>query len=695
MTYTSKLKEWGADVNERAEFPDGYRYTKENPPIVEFDNFLIHNLIEDVQHLVDLTNSIDPDNDGQVANAETVEGMAPEQLGGFKFIQAANPDEVKNGTTWFKDTAGLLYVSDGEDYDIRPEVGYDETSNFDGEEGFSVSHETPARTRLDAGSLKLINEQVVADFESGISPDHSAWSWSDTSGISHTGSRAEITSVGETYTPKLQRDVPVSQDLEFSFEVSEDTSNINDESIIRLDDEKGNRELEIQFNDGAGNVSLSDGTELLPEWTAGQTYAFEVDPDFDAGNLDVVIDGQTIISGRPMDATAISNIWFGSKTTDSGSTRSVYVDDVHTGAREYGEVVVSCPEPDSRIEGWDLLRFTRTFDGESVVVDVEDENGNTLVADIDSNEDLSTAVDAGTNPQIRVKLTRKNTSNDPSFDSLYRRWFLRPGDNGVNVYSFGEQIEENVYEFDFKTDAVSVEDGKVIVNPDYQYVNQDGDEITGSLSVSEDIDAGAVKQNGNTLVPTGLISMWSGSSSSVPSGWTLCDGSNGTPDLRDRFVVGAGDEYSSGDTGGENSVELSGNEIPSHTHGTGNFSINNTGGHSHNVSGNTSNGGSHNHGLAQYAGNSRYNAAVEVQYNEYDARNNNNNSNSYGTNYRNSVHGENLVSNSGNHSHNVSGNTSNDGNHSHNITGQTSSVGGNDAHENRPPYYALAFIMKL
>ena len=34
--------------------------------------------------------------------------------------------------------------------------------------------------------------------------------------------------------------------------------------------------------------------------------------------------------------------------------------------------------------------------------------------------------------------------------------------------------------------------------------------------------------------------LWSGSTSSVPSGWALCNGSNGTPNLRDRFVVGAG-----------------------------------------------------------------------------------------------------------------------------------------------------------
>jgi hypothetical protein len=53
-----------------------------------------------------------------------------------------------------------------------------------------------------------------------------------------------------------------------------------------------------------------------------------------------------------------------------------------------------------------------------------------------------------------------------------------------------------------------------------------------------------------TTIPTGMISLWYGAIGSVPSGWYLCDGSNGTPDLRNRFVVGAGSTYSVAATGG-------------------------------------------------------------------------------------------------------------------------------------------------
>lgn len=51
-------------------------------------------------------------------------------------------------------------------------------------------------------------------------------------------------------------------------------------------------------------------------------------------------------------------------------------------------------------------------------------------------------------------------------------------------------------------------------------------------------------------VPQGTILLWSGAVSAIPAGWHLCDGSDGTPDLRGRFVVGAGGDYAVGAKGG-------------------------------------------------------------------------------------------------------------------------------------------------
>lgn len=51
-------------------------------------------------------------------------------------------------------------------------------------------------------------------------------------------------------------------------------------------------------------------------------------------------------------------------------------------------------------------------------------------------------------------------------------------------------------------------------------------------------------------IPPGIICLWYGVLLDIPTGWTICDGNNGTPDLRDKFLIGAGDSYSPGDTGG-------------------------------------------------------------------------------------------------------------------------------------------------
>lgn len=67
-------------------------------------------------------------------------------------------------------------------------------------------------------------------------------------------------------------------------------------------------------------------------------------------------------------------------------------------------------------------------------------------------------------------------------------------------------------------------------------------------------------------IPSGLISIWYGSIDTIPDGWALCNGENSTPDLRDRFVLGAGADYAVGATGGEETHKLTVNEMPTHSH---------------------------------------------------------------------------------------------------------------------------------
>lgn len=173
---------------------------------------------------------------------------------------------------------------------------------------------------------------------------------------------------------------------------------------------------------------------------------------------------------------------------------------------------------------------------------------------------------------------------------------------------------------------------------------------------------------GSTGIPSGIIAMWSGASNAVPSGWLLCNGSNGTPDLRNRFVVGAGDKYAVGNTGGSDSVTLTNDQIPSHTHTfTGEVKLSgltcsSAGAHTHIVSlGDIYTIGPYSD---QCSGSSR-----SVRINRAETN---------GT-YQAAL-------SAGAHTHTISG--------SGTATGTNSNTGGGGSHENRPPYYALCYIMK-
>jgi hypothetical protein len=82
-------------------------------------------------------------------------------------------------------------------------------------------------------------------------------------------------------------------------------------------------------------------------------------------------------------------------------------------------------------------------------------------------------------------------------------------------------------------------------------------------------------------VPTGGIILWSGSTGSIPADWYLCDGTNGTPDLRNSFIVGAGSTYAVNATGGTADAV-----VVSHTHTATSTSVVTDPTHTHNSVGN-------------------------------------------------------------------------------------------------------------
>lgn len=78
--------------------------------------------------------------------------------------------------------------------------------------------------------------------------------------------------------------------------------------------------------------------------------------------------------------------------------------------------------------------------------------------------------------------------------------------------------------------------------------------------------------------PVGTIQIWSGLLSDIPQRWTLCDGTQGTPNLIAKFVKGSPPATDSGATGGQDQVILTTNELPSHSH-----SVSGSTSHSHQV----------------------------------------------------------------------------------------------------------------
>ena len=232
----------------------------------------------------------------------------------------------------------------------------------------------------------------------------------------------------------------------------------------------------------------------------------------------------------------------------------------------------------------------------------------------------------------------------------------------------------------------------------------------------------------SNAIPSGIICMWSGESTAIPSGWHLCDGDAGTPDLRDRFIVGAGSTYNVKDTGGEATHKLTTNEMPSHNHGftgtshshTGSLSnatAASAGSHTHTMSENltAASNGSHSHTISGSSSGGHINVRYggDDSYTDEEMLNVGQNCSVDTENYatRLSVYGGSdsfTISTGGAHTHTITGSitAASGGAHTHSVSGKVTvnsattggtvgNTGGGQAHENRPPYFALCFIMKL
>ena len=200
-----------------------------------------------------------------------------------------------------------------------------------------------------------------------------------------------------------------------------------------------------------------------------------------------------------------------------------------------------------------------------------------------------------------------------------------------------------------------------------------------------ELDAGVLDSNlVNSFVPIGGIIMWSGTVAQAEAltNWAICDGQNGTPDLRDKFVLGVGSSAnastaSKGEVNNNNSIQLSEGQMPAHNHNI------------------TDNGHSHGNGTLAAATQSitgdvrrigegfrSQGTCSGVFTKELDGNNNITESSS-----NSPVAG---FSMDASHGHSMTGSIAN------NTTGITAQVQGSGADiDNRSSYFALCYIMRV
>lgn len=166
---------------------------------------------------------------------------------------------------------------------------------------------------------------------------------------------------------------------------------------------------------------------------------------------------------------------------------------------------------------------------------------------------------------------------------------------------------------------------------------------------SVDTDNNGVIDSVNGGVPAGAIMMWAGSLATIPTGWALSDGTNGTPDLRAKFIIGVTTSTDPGSTGGTSTYSLTANQLPAHSH-----------------TGTTESAGSHGHSY------------LDTETSNYSGQ-----ADEWGIAIRELYRNPSTVNS----------NTSGAGGLAHSFT--TNQSGNGATIDNRPAFYELAYIIKL
>jgi microcystin-dependent protein len=213
---------------------------------------------------------------------------------------------------------------------------------------------------------------------------------------------------------------------------------------------------------------------------------------------------------------------------------------------------------------------------------------NQLQANIDAEVDARTKADQDLQDKLDVEIVARTkgdeteaSERDSADKNLQEQIDLLKGNNAFAKVVVGDAT----IEADKQTDTIELEAGTNIALTADTINDKVTIAVTGKVASAQQADTATKLETARNIngvafdgtkdiaittgVPVGFIGLWSGSINTIPENWVLCNGENNTPDLRDRFVLGAGKSYSVGTAGGEPTHTLTVDEMPSHNHPIG------------------------------------------------------------------------------------------------------------------------------
>jgi microcystin-dependent protein len=164
-------------------------------------------------------------------------------------------------------------------------------------------------------------------------------------------------------------------------------------------------------------------------------------------------------------------------------------------------------------------------------------------------------------PDVTRSRYTTDTNGRTYFQTLSDFAFTQIGTGSTNtILTISSGTGGDVFSVDGTISATSFQGNNLSIAGTISATSFQGNNLSigGTISASTMVGKGTI--------PIGGIIMWSGDISSIPTGWALCDGTNGTPNLLDRFIIGAGGSYAVGTISGSSTQTLSVSNLPPHSH---------------------------------------------------------------------------------------------------------------------------------